>query len=355
LQTSPHISQRVESLVKGNHPAPDETSVNAGKKIKDVVSGLNTHDVVLFLLSGGGSSLACLPAQGISLKDIQELTNELLKSGASINEINTIRKHLDDIKGGGLLKMASPASIGMLVVSDVVGNPLDVIASGPTVADPTTFQNASEIIKRSLPFESIPESVLAHFEKGVLQEISETVKPGDLVLENSYHKIVACNLDSSLKAAKMAKSLGFNGSVLTNELVGDSKLAGEYLATRIIDRLETRRPIVEIAGGETTVKVTGDGIGGRNLEVALAAVRKLSGFDGTLLITLATDGEDGPTDAAGAYVSGDTLTDALAFGLSPEDYLSRNDSYNFFKKLGGLIRTGPTGTNVNDLTFLFHF
>jgi glycerate 2-kinase len=345
LPTSPKEWSQI-TLVKGNHPAPDETSVNAGKKIKDVVSGLNTHDVVLFLLSGGGSSLACLPAQGISLKDIQELTNELLKSGASINEINTIRKHLDDIKGGGLLKMASPASIGMLVVSDVVGNPLDVIASGPTVADPTTFQNASEIIKRSLPFESIPESVLAHFEKGVLQEISETVKPGDLVLENSYHKIVACNLDSSLKAAKMAKSLGFNGSVLTNELVGDSKLAGEYLATRIIDRLETRRPIVEIAGGETTVKVTGDGIGGRNLEVALAAVRKLSGFDGTLLITLATDGED---------VSGDTLTDALAFGLSPEDYLSRNDSYNFFKKLGGLIRTGPTGTNVNDLTFLFHF
>lgn len=342
-------------IVKGSHPVPDQRSVDAAQKIQTVVGGLTDHDIVLLLISGGGSALACLPAPGISLQDIQTVTSGLLKSGASINELNAVRKHLDLIKGGGLLKMASQAHVAALVISDVVNNPLDVIASGPAVPDPSTFQDAQEILNKYLPKTSIPAAVSAHIERGCRGELVETLKPGDNDASRANHTLIASNQASAQAALAAALQEGFNAEIITCELVGEARMAGDQLADVLKGKQVGEKPYLGIAGGETTVKVTGNGLGGRNLEVALGAVRKLSGLENVLLITMATDGEDGPTDAAGAFVTGETLSKALSLELVPEIFLANNDAYHFFEKTGGLILTGPSGTNVNDLNFIFTF
>ncbi len=342
-------------VMQGSHPVPDGKSVNAAMRIKQVVSGLKAEDIVLLLISGGGSALACLPAEGITLEDMQMVTSALLKSGASINELNAVRKHLDLIKGGGLLKMASPAQVGALVISDVVNSPLDVIASGPAVPDPSTFADAKSILEKYVGLSAIPGAVKVRIEKGWLGEIEETLKPEDPMAARVNHTIAASNKVSAEAALKVALDEGFDAEILTCELVGEARLAGEKLADLLIEKQINRKPWLGIAGGETTVKVRGSGLGGRNLEVALGAVKALSGQTNCLLVTQATDGEDGPTDAAGAYVTGETLAKASVLGMDPEDYLNRNDAYHFFEKTGGLIVTGPSGTNVNDLNFIFKF
>lgn len=342
-------------VVVGSHPVPDEQSTAAALQIEQLVGGLTANDIVLLLISGGGSALVCRPANGISLDDMQKVTTALLKSGASINELNTVRKHLDLIKGGGLLKMAAPAQVGALVISDVVNSPLDVIASGPAVPDPSTFMDAKRILEHYVDLRDIPANVLDRINKGCHGEIEETLKPDDPMAARVYHTVAASNLVSAQAALSTALYNGFDTEILTCELVGEAKLAGEQLAGVLLNKNVQSKPWVGIAGGETTVKVKGNGLGGRNLEVALAAVNKLSGYKDCLLVTLATDGEDGPTNAAGAYVTGDTLRIAQTLGIDPECYLENNDAYHFFEKVGGLIITGPSGTNVNDLNFIFKF
>lgn len=349
-----HFIGKME-VVQGSHPVPDDMSIEAAKRVESLVSSLTARDIVVLLISGGGSALVCLPAEGITLQDMQTVTSVLLKSGASINELNTVRKHLDLIKGGGLLKMASPAQVAGLVISDVVNSPLDVIASGPAVPDPSTFTDAKAILEKYMRSDAVPASVKERFEKGCRGEVEDSLKPDDPASASASHTIAASNKVSAETALAAAMEEGFDAEIITCELVGEARKAGELLANLLIKKRVSGKPWLGIAGGETTVKVIGNGLGGRNLEVALSAVRKLNGVPNCLLVTQATDGEDGPTDAAGAYVTGETLRMAQKLGIDPETYLENNDAYRFFEKVGGLIVTGPSGTNVNDLNYLFRF
>lgn len=339
-------------ILQGSHPVPDERSIHAAEQIQQALQGLTEQDVVVLLISGGGSALVCLPAPGITLKDMQVVTSALLRSGASINELNAVRKHLDLIKGGGLLKLASPAKVAALVISDVVNSPLDVIASGPAVPDSSTFKDVRAIFEKYLSSSDIPAAIRERVEKGCVGEVEETLKADDRQTVQAVHKVIASNKVSAEAAHAAAIREGFESEIITCELVGEARLAGERLAGLLNSKKSLQKPYLGIAGGETTVKVKGSGLGGRNLEVALGAVRGVSGDRNSLLITLATDGEDGPTDAAGALVTGATFEKAAKRGLNPDDFLKANDAYHFFERAGGLIKTGPTGTNVNDLNFI---
>ena len=339
-------------ILQGSHPVPDEQSIKAAETIRQTLRGLNERDLVILLISGGGSALVCLPAPGIALQDMQKVTSALLHSGASINEMNAVRKHLDLIKGGGLLKMASPARVAALVLSDVVNSPLDVIASGPAVPDPSTYEDVQEIFNKYLAESDIPTAIQKRINQGCAGEIEETLKIGDAQAIQAAHKVIASNRVSAEAAIKAAIEEGFESEIITCELVGDARLAGERLVDILRSKKTLQKPYLGIAGGETTVKVTGSGLGGRNLEVALGAIKSLRGEQNSMLVTLATDGEDGPTDAAGALVTGATFEKAAAMGLTPDAFLKVNDAYHFFEKVGGLIKIGPTGTNVNDLNFI---
>jgi hydroxypyruvate reductase len=346
--------EAVEVLI-GSHPVPDQRSVDAGKVIHHAVPDLHKDDLVLFLVSGGGSSLVCLPAPGITLWDIQAVTSDLLKSGASINEMNAVRKHLDLFKGGGFLKMTSPARVAALVISDVVNSPLDVIASGPAVPDTSTFADAQQILQKYIDQPRIPETVKDFIHRGCAGKIEDTLKPTDPDTSRAVHTIVASNCVSAEAALSKALNLGFNAEILTLEMTGEARKEGAKLAALLATKAQQQRPYLGIAGGETTVKVTGNGLGGRNLEVALGAVQKMHDLKRALLITLATDGEDGPTNAAGACVSAETSSCAKTHRLDECECLHNNDAYHYFEKVGGLLLTGPSGTNVNDLSFIFQF
>ena len=313
-------------------------------------------DLVICLISGGGSSLMPLPRGKISITDKKKITNALLKCGATINEINTVRKHISDFKGGWLAKKAYPATILNLILSDVVGDPLDFIASGPTVADSTTFSDAIKVLKKYRLWSKAPASirkVLSDGEKGL---IPETPKADDEAFKKVFNVVVGNNRLASLTAQKYLKSEGLNTLLLTSTLEGEARHVGIMLASIVHEVSVSGNPVPKpagiIAGGETTVTVTGKGLGGRNQEIALAAAQKLNDMNGVVVASLSTDGVDGPTDAAGAIADGKTLVRAAKMGLTPEEYLAENDSYHFFSKLGDLIFTGPTGTNVNDVSVI---
>jgi glycerate 2-kinase len=288
---------------------------------------------------------------------LQKLTRLLLASGAEIGEINTLRKHLDRVKGGGLARTAAPAEIVTLIVSDVVGSPLDVIASGPTVPDSSTFDQAIQILEKYGLMQQAPPSIVEILEDGAAGKIAETLKAGDPLLANVHNAIVADNYLAAQAAAARAKDLGWNTLLLTTFLHGEAQQAGLMLGS-ILRQVATsgepvRRPACIIVGGETTVTLRGEGLGGRNQELALGSVAELSGLERVVLVALATDGDDGPTDAAGAVVTGETLARGKTLGLNPAAFLARNDSYHYFEMLDDLLLTGPSGTNVNDLAFLF--
>ena len=343
----------------GNHPVPGDNSLIAGTAILKFLESCKSDDLVLFLISGGGSALITSPVEGVSLADLKEITSLLLECGAQIDEINTIRKHLDVIKGGGLAKAAHPAVIVTLVLSDVVGNPLDMIASGPTVADTTTFKESMAILEKYHLIKSTPASILDRIKKGCAQAVPETPKPDDVIFINSHTGIIGSNYQAATAGMIAAQLEGYKGGILTTYLQGDAYGAGRFLGGILRQISETgqpyTRPVCLIAGGETTVKVSGKGLGGRNLEVALGAAQEMAGLEKVVFVTLATDGEDGPTDSAGAIVTGETLHRARVKGIHLETFHQNNDSYHFFEPLGALIKTGPTGTNVNDLNFLFAF
>jgi hydroxypyruvate reductase len=317
------------------------------------------EDLVICVISGGGSALLTLPADGITLEDLQQTTDALLRSGATINEMNVVRKHLDTVKGGGLARLAAPARVVTLVLSDVVGNPLDAIASGPTVPDTSTWADASRIFDRYALWDSIPRSVADRIKAGAAGDLPDTPKAGDPIFERVSTVIVGSNLLACEAAAAAGRAMGLNALVLTTYVEGEAREVGRVLAALLREVADSGhplpRPCVLIAGGETTVTIRGPGQGGRNQELALSAAFGLRGVQDVLLASIGTDGNDGPTDAAGAFVDGTTLARAAAVGLDHQVYLADNNSYAFFDRLGDLIRTGPTNTNVNDLYLLFAF
>ena len=342
------LSRKPYTVIEGGHPIPDARSLEAGERVLAFVSTLHETDTLVCLISGGGSALVTAPY--VPLEDLQALTSLLLSSGARIDEINILRRQLDRIKGGGLAR-ATKAKILSLILSDVIGNPLETIASGPTSPDPTTKKDALNILRRYRLEQDAPDSILSYLEDDSSLSSFQEQAPG---LHNVQNIIIGDNKLAARAALEQAEREGFHAEILTNELEGEAREEGRELARRLRVDGDTRTPpFCWIVGGETTVKVRGKGKGGRNQELALAAVDELSGLRNVMLIALATDGDDGPTDAAGAVVTGESAQRAESLGLDASDYLSRNDAYPFFETLGDLLKTGPTGTNVNDLTFLF--
>ena len=340
-------------ILQAGHPIPDQRGAAGTQRIIELLQSTQPNDLVLCLISGGGSALLVSPVDGLSLDDLQSLTSALLASGATINEINTIRKHLSQVKGGNLARLAAPAHLATLILSDVVGDPLDVIASGPTVPDPTTFKDALDVFIRYQITAPKITTVLQRRQA----DIVETPKPGDPIFKNVHNLIIGSNRQAAQAAIRYAQEEGFNTLLLTTYLQGEACQAGHFLGAIARQLATTDHPIPKpaciVVGGETTVTLQGDGLGGRNTELALSSVAEIDGLENTALVTLATDGGDGPTDAAGAVVTGDTLTRATQVSLDPPDFLVRNDSYNFFEPLGDLLQPGPTQTNVNDLAFIF--
>jgi len=345
------LSRELFTVIEGAHPIPDPRSLIAGERVLEFVTSLSESDTLVCLISGGGSALVTAPYEGITLDDMQSLTRALLSCGARIDEINTLRRKLDRIKGGGLAR-ATNARIISLILSDVIGNPLEAIASGPTAPDPTTGEDAIEIIKKYGIEKQIPDSIM----NNLLSVPFSALAAGDggrSITERVQNIIIGDNRLAALAAMEQAHREGFHSEILTNELQGEAREIGVELSQRLrVDSSVITRPFCLIAGGETTVTIKGNGKGGRNQELALAAINELADVKDVMLIALATDGDDGPTDAAGAVVTGDSARRAESLGLSVADHLSRNDAYPFFEVLGDLIRTGPSGTNVNDVVFL---
>ena len=343
------LSRKFYPVIESGHPVPDARSLNAGERVLEFVSSLQADDTLVCLISGGGSALMTLPYQGITLDDMQAMTRALLASGARIDEINTIRRSLDRVKGGGLAR-ATKARVISLILSDVIGNPLEAIASGPTAPDPTTPEDALAILKKYDIAKIVSKSIIQTLEAGSLLP---NLQQQAIDLQNVQNIIIGDNRLAAHAAAQQAQLEGFRAEVLTNDLQGEARDVGVMLAGTL--RAETSKdvhPFCLIAGGETTVTIKGEGKGGRNQELALSAVKELAGLENIMLISLGTDGDDGPTDAAGAVVTGNSAQRAASLGLEAADYLARNDAYSFFDVLGDLLKTGPTGTNVNDLIFL---
>jgi len=344
-------------LNKVRHPIPDENGVEGARKIIQLVREAKERDLIICLISGGGSALMPLPAAGITLQDKQNLTEALLKCGATIDEINSVRKHMSELKGGQLAKASYPATLISLILSDVVGDPLDTIASGPTAPDTTTFNDAILILKKyKLWKNSVPKSIRKRLEAGLRGEIPETPKPSDKVFGKTHNVIVGNNRSVALAARQEAQGLGFNPLLLSSMIEGEARHVGVAYAGIMKEILYFDTPIpkpaVVIAGGETTVTVTGRGKGGRNQELVLSTSLKIEGLKGVAIASIGTDGIDGPTDAAGAIADGQTTKRAYDKGFDAGEFLMNHDSYGFFSKLNDLIFTGPTGTNVNDLAVM---
>jgi hydroxypyruvate reductase len=349
------LSKRIQ-IKEAGHPVPDAAGFAAAREIAALLSQTSQADTVLSLISGGGSALLTLPAEGLDLSHLQATTQKLLAAGATINEINTIRKHLSVVKGGGLARMAAPAKIYALMLSDVVGDPLEVIASGPTVPDPTSFVDAWSILEKYQLQNKLPQPVIQRLQAGCAGDLPDTPKPGDPIFERVNNAIIGSNRIAAQAAVKAAQEAGFNAQLLTTFVEGEAREVARVMAglAKGVARAEgtIERPVCLVLGGETTVTLRGDGQGGRNQEMALAAAMALENWPGILIVCLGTDGSDGPTGAAGAFADGSTISRARALGLDAFQFLSRNDSYNFFAALDDLIITGPTNTNVNDLTLI---
>jgi len=342
-------------IFEAGHPVPDETGYNATKDIIRLLENSDEKTYILCLISGGGSSLLVAPYNGISLKDKQDTTRLLLNCGADIFELNAVRKHISLVKGGRLAAISAAPAIESLILSDVLNDRLDVIASGPFIPDETTFKDAFNVIQKYSIDREIPKNVLELLQNGIRGHIPETPKRGDPVFDKVSTRIVG-NIAKAIEAAKeKAEQLGFNVEVVDKAIHGEAREAGSRLARRAL-KVKTKmiqensgRSVCLISGGETTVTVRGHGIGGRNIELALAFAVEIDGKNGITFLSAGTDGGDGPTDSAGAIVDGDTVLKGRANGIDPEIFLQNNDSYNYFKKTDDLLITGPTGTNVMDL------
>jgi glycerate 2-kinase len=340
--------------VEASHPIPDKNSVRGTSNILRLLSKTGENDLIICLISGGGSALLVQPHKEITLPGIQIATAKLLACGAAIDEINTVRKHLSSVKGGQIAKAVYPSTLITLILSDVVGDSMDIIASGPTVPDESTFEDAYKIIQKYSLEDKILNSVYSFLRNGKMGKVEETPKNGDKIFDNTQNVIVGSNKIALDAAEEKAKDLGYNTIVLSSLVEGESREAAKFLAAIAKEVSRTGTPVPKpaciIAGGETTVTIKGKGKGGRNQEFALSAAIEIEGCEGVVILGAGTDGTDGPTDATGAIVDYNTCKDArVKFSRSPEEFLNNNDSYNFFKKTGEHIVTGPTMTNVMDI------
>jgi glycerate 2-kinase len=334
-----------------SHPVPDERSMAATERILRLVSQREKDDLFIFVLSGGASAMLAYPRSPVTLKEKAETTSLLLKCGASIDEINCVRKHISAIKGGLLQRRIHPATSLALIISDVVGNALDTIASGPTYPDNSTFAGALAVLKKYDILNDVPKSVSYLLHRGVEGKESETPKPGDKCFDTANNVILGSGWDACLKAAETLRKFGHTPVILTDRMQGEAREIGRLMGG-IASSDKDRWFDSLVMGGETTVTVNGSGVGGRNQELCLAASIAMKGAQNVVLASVGTDGIDGFTDAAGALVDGYTYQDALEKGVDAEVYLQNNDSGTFFKKLSGAVLTGPTGTNVSDLVVM---
>ena len=352
-------------LIESGHPVPDEQGVRGAEAVAELARRADEKTLVVNLISGGGSAILPAPFQGegrggrltLSLEDKRRATRVLLACGAAIQEFNCIRKHISALKGGRLAELLHPARSLNLILSDVVGDRLDTIASGLTVADETTFAQALSIVARYGIEEQLPAAVVELLRRGADGEFPETPKPGDPVFDAVTNVLLGTNSTALSAAARKAEQLGYLPVVLSSRVVGEAREVAKVLAAIALDmgtsELLAKKPACLLCGGETTVTLRGKGLGGRNQELALAFLQEIgadaAAAEGIAFLSGATDGNDGPTDAAGAFASADVLERARGQGLSIPGYLARNDSYSFFEALGGLLKTGPTNTNVCDL------
>ena len=335
--------------VFASHPEPDERGVEAARRIAELAGSLDEGDLLLALISGGASALVADPAPGIDLDDLKALTSALLRSGASIDEINAVRKHVSMLKGGGLARLASPARVAALLLSDVVGDDPSSIASGPSAPDPTTLDDARKVI-RTYGIDP-PRSVEEH-----LRRAPETPKPGDPIFAQVTNLVVGGGLSTAQAAAEQAHTLGYTPLLLSTYITGESRAAALLHAAVVREALASGNPapppLALVSGGETTVTVSGEGTGGPNQEFALALAVALDGVEGWAAFSVDTDGTDGPTEAAGGLVDGRTAAKVREAGLDPEEALARNDACPALEAADALLLTGPTGTNVNDLRII---
>jgi hydroxypyruvate reductase len=337
------------NVIECGHPVPDRAGESGAEQIAAIASAAGADDLVICLISGGASALLPLPAPPVTLEEKQETTRLLLACGANIHEINCIRKHISGIKGGQLARLAYPATVLALILSDVTGDDLDTIGSGPTVADRSTFADARAIFEKYSIWNKAPRGV----RQRIADKAPETPKPGDRIFDRMQNLIVGSNRLAVDAAAREARALGFRAMVLSTFIEGEAREAGRFHAAIAREIVAMGRPLKPpacvISGGETTVTIRGSGLGGRNQEFALAAAIDIAGLSDVVILSGGTDGTDGPTDAAGAIADGRTVSRAQGSGLDASDFLARNDSYHFFEDLGDLIKTGPTGTNVADV------
>ena len=340
-------------VIESGHPLPDQNGLEGAKEIQILLKETGPKDLVIFLLSGGGSALLPFPAGGIRLEEKQNLTQLLLDCGADIKEINTIRKHISRIKGGWLARWAYPSTVLGFILSDVVGDPLDAIASGPTVPDPSTFQDAWAILDKYGLLDRVSPAIRDYLLLGREGKVEETPKPGDVAFERVHNILIGSNILALLAGKGEASSRGLNTLILSSSIVGETRDAASFHTAIVREVISSGNPVPRpaciISGGETTVTIRGKGLGGRNQEFALAGALEIAGLEKVVMVSGGTDGTDGPTDAAGAISDHTTVSRAKALGMDPRDHLEKNDAYPFFQRLGDLLITGPTQTNVMDV------
>jgi hydroxypyruvate reductase len=350
------LRPRGVALIEAGHPIPDRAGVKAAGDVQELLRELNARDLLIVAISGGASALLSAPAEPVTLAAKQKTTDLLLRAGADIFQLNAVRKHLSLLKGGQLAALAYPATLVSLLLSDVIGDPLDVIGSGPTAPDESTFADAISVLNVYRLLERVPTMVRERLGQGLRGEIPETPKPGDSLFQNVHNVVVGSNGLALQAAARQAKVLGYRPLILSSSIQGETRevarVHGEILREVVTSGHPLRAPACLLSGGETTVTVRGSGKGGRNQEFALAAALNIAGLSNVLALSAGTDGTDGPTDAAGAMATGETVALAKKRGLDALDHLTRNDAYPFFATLGDLVKTGPTGTNVMDLNLL---
>lgn len=335
-------------IAEAGHPVPDNNGVHATHEMMELLAGIKARDLVLFLLSGGASALLADHPPGSNLADVQAVFDLLLKSGACIHEMNTVRKHISTIKGGQLALQIYPATLCTLILSDVVGDDLDVIGSGPTVPDRSSFADTQAILEKYGLSRFIPPSIQKYLRQGLIGQIADTPKAGHPGFNNTYNYLVGSNSIALEAAARYAEEQGYHTTLLSSSVSGNAHTLAQALAQQAI-RWTGPRPACLLMGGESTVIVTGKGLGGRNQQFALSAGITLQAHPHITILSAGTDGTDGPTDAAGAIVNAAIMQKATAMGLDPFKYLEDNDAYHFFDQVGGLIKTGPTQTNVMDV------
>jgi hydroxypyruvate reductase len=329
-------------LNESGHPEPDARGMRGAERIAEIAARAQPGDLLLCLISGGASALLPLPAPPVTLEEKRAVTALLLKAGADIHEMNAVRKHLSRIKGGQLAKLAAPARVETLALSDVVGDDLDVIGSGPTAPDSSTFAMARAVLERYRIWKRVPAAVRARLAG---EEDDETPKPGDSLFRNVRNRVIGSNRIALAAAARRARELGYATQILSSEIVGETRDVARMHAALLREAARRKGARCLVSGGETTVTIRGAGMGGRNQEFALAAALDIAGLPQAVVFSAGTDGTDGPTDAAGAIADGDTL----ARNPAALEFLERNDSYRYFDSLGDLVKTGPTHTNVMDI------